>query len=32
MAHATMLGRQGIITKEEADDIVNGLTAILAGH
>ncbi len=29
LAHATMLGRQGIITKEEADDIVNGLTAIL---
>lgn len=29
IAHATMLGRQGIITKEEADDIVNGLTAIL---
>ena len=31
LAHATMLGRQGIITKEEADDIVNGLTAILQG-
>lgn len=29
LAHATMLGRQGIITKEEADDIVSGLTAIL---
>ena len=29
LAHATMLGRQGIITKEEADDIVNGLTTIL---
>ena len=29
LAHATMLGRQGIITEEEADDIVNGLTAIL---
>ena len=29
LAHATMLGRQGIITREEADDIVNGLTAIL---
>ena len=29
LAHATMLGRQGIITKEEADDIVNGLQAIL---
>ena len=29
LAHATMLGRQRIITKEEADDIVNGLTAIL---
>ena len=29
LAHATMLGRQGIITTEEADDIVNGLTAIL---
>lgn len=29
LAHATMLGRQGIITKEEADDIVNGLTVIL---
>ena len=29
IAHATMLGRQGIITKDEADDIVNGLTAIL---
>ena len=29
LAHATMLGRQGTITKEEADDIVNGLTAIL---
>ena len=29
LAHATMLGRQGVITKEEADDIVNGLTAIL---
>ena len=29
LAHATMLGQQGIITKEEADDIVNGLTAIL---
>ncbi len=29
LAHATMLGRQGIITKEEADDIVNGLKAIL---
>ena len=29
LAHATMLGWQGIITTEEADDIVNGLTAIL---
>ena len=29
LAHATMLGRQGIIAKEEADDIVNGLQAIL---
>ena len=29
LAHAAMLGRQGIITKEEADDIVNGLQAIL---
>ncbi len=33
LAHATMLGRQGIITKEEADDIrKRSLTAILAGH
>ena len=29
LAHATMLGHQGIITKEEADDIVTGLQAIL---
>lgn len=30
IAHATMLGRCGIIKKEEANDIVNGLKGILA--
>ena len=30
IAHATMLGEQGIITKEEADAIIEGLLAILA--
>ena len=30
IAHATMLGRCGIITQEEADDIVQGLKGILA--
>ena len=30
IAHATMLGEQGIITKEESEDIINGLKAILA--
>ena len=30
IAHATMLGEQGIITKDEADDIIAGLKAILA--
>ena len=29
LAHAKMLGRQGIITPEESEDIVHGLTAIL---
>ena len=29
IAHATMLGHQGIIAKEEADAIVNGLATIL---
>lgn len=29
LAHAAMLGRQGIITQEEADDIIGGLRAIL---
>ena len=29
LAHAAMLGRQGIITQEEADDIISGLKAIL---
>ncbi|MBP1736389.1 MAG: Argininosuccinate lyase [Oscillospiraceae bacterium] len=36
IAHATMLGEQGIIAKEEADEIIAGLKAILddieAGH
>ena len=30
IAHATMLGEQGIIAKEDADAIINGLKAILA--
>ena len=30
IAHATMLGEQGIITKDEAEDIIAGLKAILA--
>lgn len=30
IAHATMLGRCGIIKQEEADDIVQGLKGILA--
>jgi argininosuccinate lyase len=30
IAHATMLGKQGIITKEESDKIVDGLKGILA--
>jgi len=30
IAHATMLGRQGIITPEEAEEIVSGLKDILA--
>ncbi len=30
MAHAAMLGRQGIITQEESEQIINGLRAILA--
>ena len=30
IAHASMLGRQGIITAEEADSIINGLGVILA--
>ena len=30
IAHATMLGEQGIITREEADAIIEGLLAILA--
>lgn len=30
IAHATMLGEQGIITKEESDNIIAGLQAILA--
>ena len=29
IAHATMLGEQGVITKEEAQDIIQGLQAIL---
>ena len=29
IAHATMLGEQGIITKDEAQDIIQGLQAIL---
>lgn len=29
IAHATMLGRQGVITPEEAEDIIEGLKAIL---
>ena len=29
IAHATMLGRQGIINQSEAEAIINGLTAIL---
>lgn len=29
MAHATMLGEQGIIAKEDAEAILNGLSAIL---
>ena len=32
IAHATMLGEQGIIPKEDADKIVEGLKGILAGH
>ena len=30
IAHASMLGRQGIITNEEADTIINGLGVILS--
>lgn len=30
IAHATMLGKQGIIEQAEADKIINGLKAILA--
>ena len=30
IAHASMLGRQGIITSEEADSIINGLGVILS--
>lgn len=30
IAHATMLGEQGIITKEESGQIIQGLKAILA--
>ena len=30
MAHAAMLGEKGIITREEADTIIDGLAAILA--
>ena len=30
IAHATMLGEQGIIPKEDADKIVEGLKGILA--
>lgn len=30
LAHATMLGRQGIITKQESDKIVEGLKGILS--
>ena len=30
IAHATMLGEQGIVTPQEAEDIINGLKAILA--
>ncbi|MBR5533286.1 MAG: argininosuccinate lyase [Ruminiclostridium sp.] len=29
IAHATMLGEQGIVTPQEAEDIINGLKAIL---
>ncbi|MDY4953415.1 MAG: argininosuccinate lyase [Candidatus Onthomonas sp.] len=29
IAHATMLGKQGIIPQKDADDIINGLKAIL---
>ena len=29
IAHATMLGKTGIITPEESEDIVNGLKGIL---
>ena len=30
MAHAAMLGKQGIITKEESEKIIEGLSQILA--
>ena len=30
IAHATMLGEQGIVTPQEAEEIINGLKAILA--
>ena len=30
IAHATMLGEQGIVSPQEAEDIINGLKAILA--
>ena len=30
MAHAAMLGKQGIIAKEESDKIIEGLKGILA--
>ena len=30
IAHATMLGEQGIVSPKEAEDIINGLKAILA--
>ena len=30
IAHATMLGKQGIIPKEDADKIIEGLNGILA--
>ncbi len=29
IAHATMLGRQGVISQEDAEDIISGLTTIL---